>query len=163
MLYFAYGSNLPLVRIRSRLASAQFYVTARLPGYLLRFHKSGRDGSAKCDIQPCDEDSACVHGAVYRIDSAERDVLDRFEGPGYHAVEIDVDSDHGRLGVFAYRAVETDTTLRPYTWYREHVIRGALEHGFPDAYLQRIRTVAVIDDPDANRHAKEMAIYRQRD
>lgn len=163
MLYFAYGSNLPFPRIHSRLSSAQLYATARLPGYELCFHKPGRDGSAKCDIRPSNEPTVCVHGAVYRIDPAERAALDRFEGRGYRVVDIEVESEQGPLGVFAYRATDIDPKLKAYAWYREHVVRGVIEHGFPETYLKHIRAVEVIDDPDTRRHQREMAIYDDRD
>ena len=53
MLYFAYGSNLSSARMAARVPSARVVARAQLPGHALRFHKVGRDGSAKCDACTC--------------------------------------------------------------------------------------------------------------
>ena len=46
MLYAAYGSNLHPARLSRRAPSAEFVGTALLPGWELRLHKRGQDGSA---------------------------------------------------------------------------------------------------------------------
>ena len=60
---------------------------------------------------------------------------------------------------FAYYALQIDPALRPYHWYREHVLRGALEHDLPKAYIAAIRAVESIGDPESGRVECELAIY----
>ena len=74
VLYFAYGSNMSSERLRARTPSATSLGRARLPGYTLRWHKLGRDGSGKCDIEPSNAPRAAVWGVLYEIDSAEKTV-----------------------------------------------------------------------------------------
>lgn len=50
VLYFAYGSNLCLPRLRSRVPSVALVGTAVLSGYELRWHKRSTDTSGKCDV-----------------------------------------------------------------------------------------------------------------
>jgi hypothetical protein len=45
-------------------------------------------------------------------------------------------------------------------WYKEHVIRGAIENELPEEYIKVIDTVDTITDPDIERHDKELSIYR---
>lgn len=60
---------------------------------------------------------------------------------------------------FMYYATDIDTKRLPYCWYLEHVIRGALMHGLPDAYTNALIAVETADDPDTLRRRAELAIY----
>lgn len=163
MFYFAYGSNMSTARLRARVPSARVLGPGRLPGHALRFHKSSEaDGSAKCDACHTADAGDTVQGVVFRIDPGERPHLDRAEGlgVGYAVKEVAVHLDGGdRVAAFTYYAVAIDPRLRPYHWYKEHVLRGALEHGLPEPYVEVIRAVESCSDPQAERHRRELAIY----
>src|SRR3990172_10463463 len=84
VLYFAYGSNLDLVRFRRRCPGAVVIGRARLPDYQLaftRYSRSERGGVADIVPQP----GAVVWGALYEIDEACLGTLDEYEGapPAY--------------------------------------------------------------------------------
>ena len=79
MIYFAYGSNMSLRRLRRRVPAAEVIGTAALAGHTLRFHKAGRDGSAKCDAFFTGSRRDTIHGVVFRIDAAGKRALDRVE------------------------------------------------------------------------------------
>lgn len=146
-LYFAYGSNMSSERLRARTPSAISLGRARLPGYALRWHKLGRDGSGKCDIEPSDVPNAAVWGVLYEIDRAERHDLDTVEGLGVgydeHMVRVETDTVVREAVTYKARPDRIDSALRPLAWYRAHVIRGATEHGLPDEYMRRIAAVQV--------------------
>jgi len=42
-------------------------------------------------------------------------------------------------------------SLRPYTWYKEFVVRGAEQHGLPDGYIEQLKAIDAVADPDAAR------------
>jgi len=42
------------------------------------------------------------------------------------------------------------------------VLAGAREHALPEQYVEAIRSVSVEEDPDRERHRRELAIYQQR-
>lgn len=86
MLYFAYGSNMYTQRLQSRVPSATKVAAVSLPGYELCFHKTGDDGSGKCTIKELD--GSVFHGVIFEIESAEKENLDRIEGPGYKVVHL---------------------------------------------------------------------------
>lgn len=164
MLYFSYGSNMSFKRIVERVPSAKVVQVAKLERYELKFHKvSTNDGSAKCDIQKTNKPDQIVLGVVYDIDAVEKPILDSKEGlgDGYEQRSIKVITDEGEeLEAFAYCATVKDEKLKPYHWYKEHVLRGARENSLPEYYIRGIEGIQSIADPDPCRHEKEMAIYR---
>jgi len=158
--YFAYGSNMSPARLRARLPSALDHAPARLDGHELAFHKCGADGSGKCDIP--ERERSTVFGLVYKITSDDFEVLDRIEGVGvgYEREMVDIHLGGERLAAHTYRATLIDPKLRPFSWYRQHVIAGALAAGLSESYLSQIRAVKAIRDPDLQREQRELAIYQ---
>ena len=162
MFYFAYGSNMSSARLRARVASVRVVSLATLPGHALRFHKTGRDGSAKCDAFATANANDVVIGVLFDLDAAHKTTLDRYEGlgAGYDDKRVMVTTPDGELhAAVTYAATQIDTALAPYDWYLAHVLRGAREHGLPAEYLARIVAVTTRVDADRARHGREMSVY----
>jgi len=163
MLYFAYGSNLSTARLIYRVPSATLVMTGRLDQHRLRFHKVGRDGSAKCDACFTGLSEDYVLGALYRIDPAHKKYLDQAEGlgNGYEIKQVTVRPLSGdQVQAFTYYATKTAPDIKPFHWYREHVLCGAREHCFPEEYIRRIENVVTVADRNLQRQELEMRIYR---
>lgn len=162
--YFAFGSNLSSARLLERIPEASKHCVAVLAKHRLCWHKKGQDLSGKCDIVFTGNPEDTVYGVVYMMTHAEKLELDVYEGAGigYERREIQVTALHGDvIEVFTYYALEIDQRRQPYHWYKEHVMRGALEHGLPPHYVEHIRATPSIDDHDAQRHHREISIYRE--
>jgi gamma-glutamylcyclotransferase len=162
MLYFSYGSNMSTRRIRERTPLAQAVTVARLSKHRLKFHKKGKDGTAKCDAEHTDNARDVVYGVVFRISNSEKQVLDRKEGlrNGYEEKNVSVIALSGEtFEVFTYYATHIDASLLPLNWYKEHVLRGAREHDFPSEYIATIETAPSMPDPDSERRETELSIY----
>lgn len=161
-LYFAYGSNMLSVRIKApeRCPSARALGIAELSGHELRWHKTSKDGSGKCDIVATSATGASVFGVLYEIAGPEKTALDRAEGlgAGYEEIEVEILCAGGEVTAKAYRATDADSSLCPYTWYRALVIAGAKEHGFPADYIARLEVVPADQDCDQKRHDKNMRL-----
>ena len=160
--YFAYGSNMASARLCARIAPIEILSTARLDNHRLAFHKVSIDGSGKCDIVPSDHDRHCVHGVLYRVERNQLEILDRYEGVGfgYERTSLQVDSPAiGLISAECYIATETDPGMLPYSWYKEHVIRGAIENALPGDYIAGIEAIHTMEDPDRSRHNEELSIY----
>lgn len=159
LLYFAYGSNLWLPRLRHRVPGVEPLGAARLSRFGLRWHKRSRDGSGKCSIEPSGDE--VVHGGLFRIPTAERVLLDRVEelGAGYDHADVTVDAESGPVPAFTYVATAgaRDDAVRPFTWYRDFVVAGAGQLGLPETYVARLRAVAADPDPDAERDRRQRA------
>jgi hypothetical protein len=129
----------------------------------LRFHKiSNKDGSAKCDIFETGKQTQIVIGVVFDIPESEKPLLDKAEGlgNGYETKDVAVEL-HNSIIVeaYTYYATHIDPSLRPFDWYKQHVLAGAFEHGLPEDYVRAIHAIESIDDPDDTRHQNELAIY----
>ena len=64
--YFAYGSNMLARRLTdpSRAPSAVACGVAEVRGFVVRFHKIGRDGSGKCTLIDAGAEVAAIRRAV---------------------------------------------------------------------------------------------------
>lgn len=162
MKYFSYGSNMSLSRMSARVPSASVIGTYVLRQHSLKFHKSGKDGSGKCDAYYTGKKTDLVMGVLFEIDSEEKDKLDRIEGLGYGYDEktVDlVDAKGDRVTAVTYVATNIDEGLIPYTWYKTHVLIGAREANLPSAYVADIEAMAAVKDKDAVREAKQLSIH----
>src|SRR5713226_7241121 len=131
MLTFGYGSNMCYGRMRFRVPHAERVAVARLIGYSFRFHKrSKKDGSAKADAFQTNTDSDCVWGVIFEVPSTEKAALDQAEGldHGYREESvrvIDLTGRHYETLIYVATAAAIESNLRPYTWYRRHIVEGA--------------------------------------
>lgn len=157
--YAAYGSNLHPIRLAERVPSSRLRGGAILQGYELRFHKRGVDGSGKCNIV---EGTGRVLVAVFDLDAAEKPLLDAAEslGVGYLETQLDVPG-HGRCFTYTATATHIDDTLLPYTWYKSLVLLGCQFNGFAADYLGRVESVPERQDPDRERHLRNMRLVAQ--
>ena len=162
MKYFAYGSNMSLKRLQQRVPSAQVIGTYTLIKYELRFHKCGKDGSAKCNAYYTGAFSDAVLGVLYDINHLEKPALDEAEGLGcgYNDKVVTV-SDHQGLieQAVTYYATNIDDSLLPFIWYKEHVLIGAKNARLSTEYIESIQAVDAIKDQDQERESKQLAIY----
>lgn len=162
MKYFAYGSNMSLLRLQQRVPSAARLGAFVLKEHELRFHKIGKDGSGKCDAFRTNSIDDLVIGSLFEINEDEKEALDRAEGLGYGYSEktITVQNDAGdTFEAFTYCATKTDSSLQPFSWYLNHVVIGAKETHLPAQYLAMIKSIESIEDPDKHRDSEQRAIY----
>jgi len=159
--YFAFGSNMSLLRLQQRAPSAARLGAFALKAHVLRFHKRGKDGSEKCDAF-CTNIDDVVIGALFEINETEKEALDIAEGlgAGYDEKIVTVQSDAGEFcKAYTYYATRTDTSLKPYSWYLNHVVIGAKETNLPTQYLALVESIECISDPDKERDSEQRAIY----
>lgn len=160
--YFAYGSNMSLSRLRERTPSAKRIGIYTLGAHTLRFHKVSRDKSAKCDAFHTQNPNDFIVGVLFEIETAEKKDLDKAEGLGLayeEKIVVVVDDEGVEVSATTYYATEIDATLKPYSWYKNHVLIGAKEAALPEFYIQNIDAVECIEDPDQARAAQQRAIH----
>ena len=162
MKYFAYGSNMSILRLQERVPSAKRLDTVTLKNHQLRFNMSGTDGSGKCDSFQTNNIEDTVIGALFEINRAEKTILDRAEslGYGYDEKIVSVQNDLGEVfNALIYCAINIDDSLKPYSWYLNHVIIGAKESKLPTDYLAVIESIVCLEDPDKTQDAEQRAMY----
>lgn len=147
-------------RLIDRVPSATFISIAKLKEHRLQFHKKSKDGSGKCNAEYTSNPNDCVIGVVLEISASEKDALDRKEGLGYEDKTVSVLMENGeQIEVVTYYATKIDATLKPYHWYKEHVLRGAKENNLPTVYISMIEKTESLPDPKPDRHKQELSIY----
>lgn len=165
MNYFSYGSNLSIRRLRVRVPSASPLGMGVLRSHELKFHKvSTNDGSAKCDALATDNPDHLVYGVVYRILEDEKPHLDQAEGlgSGYEQKDVLIEmADGTAMRAFCYCATAIDPGLKPFDWYKEHVLMGARENNLPEVYILGIKSIEAVWDSDTIRRERELSIYRK--
>ena len=162
VLNFSYGSNMSLGRLINRVSSAEVISFGFLERHKLKFHKKSIDGSGKCNAYFTDEPNDKIYGVIYSIKETDLNKLDRCEGRGSGYEKKDViikriNSDG--IKAFTYCATDLEKGLKPYTWYKYHVLHGAVENSLPPDYISFIDSVHSKADPDKERVADELSIY----
>lgn len=163
IFYFAYGSNMSSKRLQHRVPSAKPVCVATLSEHRLQWHKKGSDNSAKCDAEHTGDENHFIMGVVYEMLESEKPELDRIEGlgNGYEQKVITIESKDGEsISAITYYATHIENDLKAYHWYKEHVVRGAREHGLHHEYISFIDKTESVADEDEERHRRELMIYR---
>ena len=163
MKYFAYDSNMSISRLKQRVPSAEALGCHALKKHDLRFHKSGKDGSGKCNVLYTGDDRDIVFGVLFEISRSEKASLDKAEGlgNGYDEKSVAVLATDGCwIEATTYIATIIDEHLKPYSWYLDHVLVGAGEALLPEEYVQRkISEIESTHDTDKERNARERAVH----
>jgi gamma-glutamylcyclotransferase (GGCT)/AIG2-like uncharacterized protein YtfP len=153
--YFAYGSNMLKARLLERAPSALVRATGYIEGYKIKHNKRSKDGSGKCNLVKTEDDKDKVYGVVYNFLDADKLTLDKHEGvgSGYNTEEIRVITDTGEMGAYTYVADDSavDDSLRPYSWYKDLVVKGAKQHSLPSEYISQLDGFEADSDPDTER------------
>ncbi len=165
MKYFAYGSNMSFARIRARVPVIRQLGVYRLSEHILKFHMLSDDGSGKCDAFFTGKKEDYMLGIVYELDEVSKEALDKIEGLGGSSLEKDVElmSLSGEpLSARTYYAHQIDRRLKPYFWYRYHVLTGARESQMPEDYIHQLERVQCISDPDRQREQEQHSVYQNK-
>ena len=163
-LYFAYGSNMLSSRLqhKTRCPSAIKVGVATATGYQLNFSKKSNDGSGKGSLVEKTESSAI--GVIFNISKSELVALDKAEGVNFGYRRVDdfiVTTKNGKEKIttsYLPQAQYCDDQLKPYDWYIALVIAGAMEHNFSKGYLDKLKCMPIIKDPDEKRRSRINAI-----
>lgn len=161
-LYFAYGSNMLIERLRSRCNSTQFFGTAIALNYVLSFEKfSTKDGSGKATI--IHQDGGVTPGVIFQINNIDQEILDREEG--FKSAKPSDPERYGRHDNFRIQTIETNEVvfamtylannpqkgLKPYDWYLALVVAGAEQHKIDPDYVETLRETEYDIDTKKNR------------
>ena len=144
--YFAYGSNLLVVRMEERTGPIREVHRARLVGYRFAFNKQRGHGDIYANIVP--DDASEVWGVVYRCNAAALGKLDKAEGVSngdYERMAVSVELDSGEtVPAVAYVACEKSICEpgMPSRVYLDMIVSGAHYHKLPPAHIQMIEDLA---------------------
>lgn len=138
--YFAYGSNLLKERIHVQISGAHFVSTGRLPHYELFFAGFGeRWKGAAASVRERKGDE--VWGCVWRVPNSFACELDKQEN-WYDRRTVAIETTTGEIACRTYQMRDADgNENKPSPHYKLVIVNGAVEHGLPHAYVQRLKAV----------------------
>jgi gamma-glutamylcyclotransferase len=141
--YFAFGSNLPLARLRERTPSARVRDVAQLAGFRLTLDKRSVDGSGKVNLAR--DASASVWGVVFEIAETEVAALEGFE-PGYARITVSARLRGGGVcDAHTFCSEQREAGLRAAPWYKALILAGAREHGLPADWILQLERLPAGD------------------
>lgn len=166
MKIFSYGSNMLTARIKNRVASYKYYGVGFIQGYSLRFHKVSKDGSGKADAYYSGKEEDFIWGVIGEIEEKDKPILDKFEGlgKGYNEKVIEVTLvENSKIDANIYIADQEfiNADILPYNWYREFVIKGAIENALPKEYTENIKQIGSFRDENNDRREKNFRILNE--
>lgn len=164
---FSYGSNALLQRITERVESAEVVGHHQLQGFRLVFNKQSVDGSTKANLKETADQNDSAWGVIHKISAIDKSILDRYEGlgKGYLQMTFNLPVEGEYQSVHAYVATESRYLAKgnPYDWYLNFVIEGAIENGFPEDYVKKLKSIPSMLDLNTNRRkANEATLRRSR-
>jgi len=163
--YFGYGSNMLFERIANRCPSVRLVGAAYTSNFRLAFSKKSDDGSGKATLVASVEKQDVVYGVLFSIATEERGAFDRAEGlgNGYERTDrlpVILVGTNSETVATAYIASPSacDASRVPYDWYRDLALAGAIQNGLPGPYVQELRKVIAIPDPNPKRERRLEAL-----
>ena len=159
MIYFAYGSNMLRQRLHARIGTLTELGVVCLARFRLAFSKRGNDGSGKCTLLAGGADDV-VWGVAFELSAQQKLLLDRYEGPAYDIHRVSPTLGAQRLAAFTYisKPAHVDAACRPFHWYKNLVLAGAMQGGLPQHHISTIQAVSTIPDPDDGRMSEHHAL-----
>jgi hypothetical protein len=153
-MYFAYGSNMALDRLKARCPSARKVSIGRLDNHAIAFNLLGTKGEGKgggiANVVP--SITKKVFGVLYSINSDELKRLNQLEASMRYSVEkreIDAAS-MGVAEAIVYVANGGDAPIRPTDEYRKFIMIGASENQLPAEYVKELEQAMTAISPVAN-------------
>lgn len=130
--YFAYGSNMNYDRLMARGVIPSTYRRGYLPGYRLKFNKQAynKPGVGYANIVP--DINYTVEGVLYRIDTKDLDIIDKYEGYPKH---------YNRLQLRIFNPLFTSILAWVYLAQPNRVVEGLHPE---EEYLNYLRRPAML-------------------
>ncbi|HSF46153.1 MAG TPA: gamma-glutamylcyclotransferase family protein [Chitinophagaceae bacterium] len=143
--YFGYGSNINLISLKAKGVEPDSSEWGMIPGWRLKFnvqHWFRHEGGVG-NIEPTADESNHVEGMLHTCEDRYLANLDTMEayGVGYDRILVDVTTRKGTVKAFAYVGLpdQINEQCLPSRRYLNIIIKGAMEAGLSEEYIERLR------------------------
>ncbi len=156
--YFAYGSNLDYVQLRSRCPSAQYVCRAALHDHVLAFTRPSI--ARNCGVADVvQRKGSVVWGVIYLLEDRDLSALDAAEGyqPDreearnayirHNSYRVAAENDSKQtMKVAIYIAVKVPGPPRPSEAYMRQIIDGAKFWKLPLTYVEELQRIPTLEE-----------------
>ncbi len=163
MIVFSYGSNMSTKRLEERVGKVELIGTGQLYHHQLRLHKESTDRSAKADAFYTGQEHDYLWGVLHHLKAGQKAQLDKFENLGFSyfekKAEVQTMEDEKYEAIFYVAANQfINPKIKPYEWYMNFIVKGALEHQLPAKYINLLQSIPFTTDPDQERRIIQFKI-----
>lgn len=145
MNYFAYGSNMKLVQMKSRCPEAKKIGIGRLDGYEICFPRKSSSRQGKGVPSICEKAGAHVEGVLFELTDSDLNRLDEYEGVPNSYIRKSVTilmNDGGEIVAETYVANTMEgAPFKPSKTYMGTIIEGAIENSLSEHYIEKLREI----------------------
>lgn len=146
-IYFAYGSDMNTEQLKLRVFRYEVLGVAVLEGFKLDFHGHTFVWDSALETVSGEEGEQ-VWGVVYKLSSSDGQQLDSYmdvrldgTGPYFHYPAAVTDTFGNRHYVYLYRKNMLGAVLPPSKEYMNLIVEGAKQHGLPEGYVNKLKTI----------------------
>ena len=147
-IYFSYGSNMDINRIKKRTPTSQKITIGTLENYNLVFDMIGTKGEGKgggvANIEK--QENSEVYGVAYYINDNESKVLKSLEiSMGYSTLEHNIHTKrYGYIKCWMFRRDNSKENHIPNKAYINFIITGMNENKFPEEYISKVKSIGKV-------------------
>lgn len=139
--YFAYGSNLNIGQMMTRVGEWKKSAKATLRRYQLLFNvDSPRWGRMAANIRKTGNDQDVVHGAIYLISDAKLAVLTDYEHVDPQSVTVESRGKEVTAKTYIFSA--KSAPKRPPDAYLNTMLDGLRQHSYGEDVIDKVKRIA---------------------
>ena len=144
ILYFAYGSNLYINRLKKRVGDWKASQKAVLNGWKLVFDKPSTNWGSAANIRKNSNEQ--VFGVVYLLTEKQFKKLQKYE-QGYIEIEIpreslDLNLNEHDIPILTFIYTNKPSLKNPRPKYLKFIIEGLKQHGFKIDIIKKVKKIA---------------------
>ena len=137
--YFAYGSNLNVDEMNSRVGEWHLSKRALARNYRLVFnvHSTRWQGNT-ANLQPSDRFEDIVYGVVYLLTEEQFLKLGRHEGVAPVVIRVELEDGNEISHAKTFLSKTSNPGLAPSELYRRTMEAGLLQHGYKESLVEKV-------------------------
>lgn len=142
VLYFAYGSNMSVRRMKERNINFYSIKPYILNGFKFIMNKRSMKNPQFGFANIVEDQSNCVEGVIYEIDKEDIKKLDKFEGYPKHYDRIIYNKNGLEFYVYiAKKEWVSDIELKTFEKYKQYILEG--KKYVSDVYFKQLNEIKI--------------------
>jgi len=139
--YFAYGSNLNMSQMMTRVGEWKTSAKATLKGYRLLFNvESQRWGGMAANLRKTTNPQDIIYGAIYLISNSKLCVLTDYEHVEPQSVMVESEGKQVSANIYIFST--NRTPAKPPPAYLNTLLDGLRQHGYGEDVIEEVKRIS---------------------